>query len=106
MSTDLELFRQLPIIKINSTPQKSDITTDKEEEEEENCHTPRSPKHMIPTAVSCPPAPKKRRPAAACKRKLCELQFFEFVGREEIESLFEIAQVNFNNRSTKRNCLM
>ncbi|PIN24431.1 hypothetical protein CDL12_02835 [Handroanthus impetiginosus] len=105
MSTDLE-FRLPPQLKI-STSETSD-TTDYEissSNEEDNCHTPKSPQNMIPAAVSCPPAPKKRRRAAACKRKLCEFQFFEIVAREEVESLFRTIEVNFN-RSTKRKCVV
>ncbi|KAI3458902.1 hypothetical protein Pfo_015565 [Paulownia fortunei] len=103
MSTDLE-FR-LPMIKINSS-QASDITADDERcIIEEDCHTPRSPQHMIPTTLSCPPAPKKQRRTAACKRKLCDLQFFEMVAGEEVESLFRTVEVNLNG-STKRKCVI
>ncbi|KAH6804066.1 hypothetical protein C2S51_032313 [Perilla frutescens var. frutescens] len=110
MATDLEL--RLPIIKISNSA--SDIGRDEEEDDqicrsssEEDCRTPRSPRHMIPTALRCPPAPKKRRSSAACKRRLCELQFFEVVAREEVESLFQMVQVNscFNG-STKRKCFI
>ncbi|CAN1238687.1 hypothetical protein LINGRAPRIM_LOCUS2164 [Linum grandiflorum] len=41
--------------------------------------------------LKCPPAPRKpkARPATSCKRKLMsELDFFEVVNREEVESFF------------------
>ncbi|KAK4431063.1 hypothetical protein Salat_0868300 [Sesamum alatum] len=116
MSTDLEI--RVPVIKINcsQTTTTSDdiITTDDGIDDErctgreaEECHTPRSPRHMIPTTLICPPAPKKRRRSAACKRKLWELEFFETVAREEVESFFRTAEVHFKNiASTKRKCVM
>ncbi|KAL2525919.1 Uncharacterized protein Adt_10973 [Abeliophyllum distichum] len=115
MSTDLE-FRQelleirLPIIKINSS-QSSDITdhdqncTNQTSINDEDCHTPKSPQHMIPKIVSCPPAPKKTTRVPSCKRKLSELQFFEVVSREEIESFFRIVEANING-ATKRRCFV
>nr|GLL23375.1 cyclin-dependent protein kinase inhibitor SMR2-like [Ipomoea trifida] len=59
-------------------------------EEEEECRTPKSPRNFLPETLVCPPAPKKpRRAAPSCKRKLGdELQFFEVVGRDEIDSFF------------------
>ncbi|CAA0814425.1 Cyclin-dependent protein kinase inhibitor SMR3 [Striga hermonthica] len=99
MSTDLE-FR-LPAIEISSD--RRDVVADVDE-----CHTPRSPRHMIPAAVICPPAPKKRRPAgpASCKRKLWDLDFFEIVAREEVEFMFRSTTVQVNlNGSIKRKCI-
>ncbi|KAL0298990.1 UNVERIFIED_CONTAM: hypothetical protein Sradi_6558800 [Sesamum radiatum] len=101
MSTDLEI--RVPVIKINS-----DISTDERctSREVEECHTPRSPQHMIPATLSCPPAPRKRRHSAACKRKLWELEFSETVAREDVESLFRTAEEVHFNASTKRKCVM
>ncbi|KAL1553177.1 hypothetical protein AAHA92_13885 [Salvia divinorum] len=110
MSADLEL--RLPIIKLrNSTSEMGRDDLNHEEicrsEEEEGCQTPRSPRHMIPAVLRCPPAPKKRRRAAACKRRLFELDFFEVVAREEVDSFFRAVQVNScNGGSTKRNCFL
>ncbi|XP_047965644.1 cyclin-dependent protein kinase inhibitor SMR6-like [Salvia hispanica] len=103
MSSDREL--SLPMIKTsNSTDEIGG--NDDEFCRSEDCQTPRSPRHMIPAVLRCPPAPKKRRQAAACKRKLCELEFF---AGEEIESLFRIVEVNNScdgYGSAKRNCFI
>ncbi|XP_042032465.1 uncharacterized protein LOC121779210 [Salvia splendens] len=105
MSSDREL--RLPVIK---TSNSTDAIGGNDEEfcrseGGEDCQTPRSPRHMIPAVLRCPPAPKKRRRAAACKRKLCELEFF---AGEEIESLLRIVEVNSCNGygSAKRNCFI
>ncbi|CAA3000560.1 Hypothetical predicted protein [Olea europaea subsp. europaea] len=114
MSTDLE-FRQemleirLPTIKINSS-QSSDITddqncTDQTSINDQDCHTPRSPQHMIPKILSCPPAPKKPARVPSCKRKLSELQFFDVVSREEVESFFRIAEAHIKG-TVKRRCFV
>uniref|UniRef100_A0A5B7BZA1 Cyclin-dependent protein kinase inhibitor SMR1-like n=1 Tax=Davidia involucrata TaxID=16924 RepID=A0A5B7BZA1_DAVIN len=121
MSTDLE-FRQsspeirLPAIKVRAS-QSSDISNDnsgilipmdhKSEDSEDECHTPTSPEHKIPAILSCPPAPKKPKRAVSCKRKLCELEFFEIVASEEVESFFRssFGLVEFNSRAVmKRRC--
>ncbi|KAL1535980.1 hypothetical protein AAHA92_28695 [Salvia divinorum] len=102
MSADLEL--RLPILKIsNSIGRDGPYHEEISRSEDEACQTPRSPRHMIPAVLRCPPAPKKRRRSAACKRRLCELEFFDVVEREEVESLFRIVQVN---SSAKRNCFL
>ncbi|KAG6393194.1 hypothetical protein SASPL_147430 [Salvia splendens] len=103
MSADLEL--RLPILKISNSIARDDDPYREEisRSEDEDCQTPRSPRHMIPAVLRCPPAPKKRRSSAACKRRLCELEFFDVVDREEVESLFQIVQVN---NSAKRNCFL
>ncbi|XP_073033024.1 uncharacterized protein [Primulina eburnea] len=80
--------------------------------DEEECHTPRSPRHTIPTTLSCPPPPKKARRMVedSCRRKLRALRFFETVAGEEIESFFRTVEVNnmiVKGGSTKRKlCLM
>ncbi|CAI9759786.1 unnamed protein product [Fraxinus pennsylvanica] len=113
MSTDLE-FRQellgirLPTIKINSS-QSSDITDDQNctkqtsSINDQGCHTPKTPQHMIPKILSCPPAPKKTTRVPSCKRKLSELEFFDVVSREEIESFFRVAEAHING-AIKRSC--
>ncbi|KAK4435880.1 hypothetical protein Salat_0751600 [Sesamum alatum] len=108
MSADLE-FRP-SIIKI-SAPDR--ITDDDDGDQgcvaEEDCHTPRSPQHMIPPILSCPPAPRKpppRRTGASCKRRLWE---FEIVAGEEIESFFKRVEEGINRGgggAAKRRCVM
>ncbi|KAI5648524.1 hypothetical protein M9H77_34529 [Catharanthus roseus] len=76
------------------------FTTDEEQDHELICKTPKSPKHMIPKILSCPPAPRKPpRKVASCKRKLSELQFFDVVSRDEIDSFFRQFDVNSKRRS-------
>nr|GMC76177.1 cyclin-dependent protein kinase inhibitor SMR2-like [Ipomoea batatas] len=89
---------QLPRIKTGSLQSSGVIDDDggngvipaEDREEEEGCRTPKSPRNFLPETLVCPPAPKKpRRAAPSCKRKLGdELQFFEVVGRDEIDSFF------------------
>ncbi|KAE9465360.1 hypothetical protein RHGRI_007440 [Rhododendron griersonianum] len=107
MSTDLE-FRQelpqlrLPTIRIISPESQTPISGNVVDVGDDECHTPTSAEHKIPTILSCPPAPKKpSRSAVSCKRKLCELDFFEIVAREEVESFF--AAVNLSS-VFKRRC--
>ncbi|KAL7173790.1 hypothetical protein ACSBR2_033116 [Camellia fascicularis] len=54
----------------------------------EECQTPTSLDHKIPTIQTCPPAPRKHGLEFSRKRKFPKLQFFEIKGREEIESFF------------------
>ena len=77
---------------------------DNKEEEEDCCRTPTSKEHRIPKILDCPPAPRKPKRAPTCKRKLSELQFFEIVNREEVDSFFrssfeQIAVITSNKRS-------
>ncbi|XP_022756639.1 cyclin-dependent protein kinase inhibitor SMR2-like [Durio zibethinus] len=76
------------------------------EEEEEECKTPTSSDHKIPTIQSCPPTPKKKVRANFHKRKLSELQFFETTRSEEVESFFRSNSEPFTveSRSVKRRC--
>ncbi|KAG8380582.1 hypothetical protein BUALT_Bualt06G0030500 [Buddleja alternifolia] len=108
MATDLE-FR-LPTININSSRiTNCEITDDNEScciSEKDQCRTPKSPPHVIPAALSCPPAPRKKRRAASRKRKLCELQFFEMVAGDEVQSFFTRIELNYKGTTTKRKCVM
>nr|GMC74570.1 cyclin-dependent protein kinase inhibitor SMR2-like [Ipomoea batatas]GMC77312.1 cyclin-dependent protein kinase inhibitor SMR2-like [Ipomoea batatas] len=89
---------QVPRIKTGSLQSSGVIDDDggngvipaEDREEEEGCRTPKSPRNFLPETLVCPPAPKKpRRAAPSCKRKLGdELQFFEVVGRDEIDCFF------------------
>lgn len=73
-------------------------------DEEDCCRTPTSKEHRIPKILDCPPAPRKPKRAPTCKRKLSELQFFEIVNREEVDSFFrssfeQLAVITSNKRS-------
>ncbi|KAL8051636.1 hypothetical protein ABFS82_06G160400 [Erythranthe guttata] len=118
-AADLEFFTTaLPIIKTVSSDVTADVTDDCQsccvsstnDDEEADCRTPKSPENMIPPILVCPPAPRKplrRRTAAASKRKLCELQFFEIVNREEVESFFRRVEESINGgAAAKRRCVM
>ncbi|KAL7252832.1 hypothetical protein ACSBR1_007397 [Camellia fascicularis] len=116
MSTDLE-FRQglpqlrLPAIRIRASllsettgdDSTATIQTPKSGVDDE-CHTPKSPEHKIPAILICPPAPKKPKRSVSCKRKLCELEFFEIVAREEVESFFRSSFDEFVDVNLKRRC--
>ncbi|XP_022730285.1 cyclin-dependent protein kinase inhibitor SMR2-like [Durio zibethinus] len=73
---------------------------------EEECKTPTSSDHKIPTIQSCPPTPKKKVRVNSHKRKLSELQFFETTRSEEVESFFRSNSEPFTveSRSSKRRC--
>nr|XP_023876179.1 cyclin-dependent protein kinase inhibitor SMR1-like [Quercus suber] len=78
---------------------------DNKAEEEDCCRTPTSKEHRIPKILDCPPAPRKPKRAPTCKRKLSDLQFFEIVNRDEVDSFFrssfeQLAVIT----SKKRNC--
>ncbi|XAR52304.1 hypothetical protein NMG60_11020291 [Bertholletia excelsa] len=101
MSTDLEFRRGLTQLRLQaviiqpsngSTAANSSAIQSPGAGDSDNvgeCRTPTSPEHKIPEILSCPPAPRKpRQPAFSCKRKLCELEFFEILNREEVESFF------------------
>ncbi|XP_047323625.1 cyclin-dependent protein kinase inhibitor SMR3-like [Impatiens glandulifera] len=98
MSTELQL--QLPQIRIppiRSIDHTITFNDDKikSENEENECRTPTSPANRIPAIFVCPPAPKKKRPAISCKRKLSELDFFGFVpAREEIDCFFRTISIS------------
>ena len=74
--------------------------------EEEECKTPTSSDHKIPTIQSCPPTPKKKLRVNFHKRKLSELQFFETTRSEEVESFLRSNSEPFTveSRSFKRRC--
>ncbi|KAE8682432.1 hypothetical protein F3Y22_tig00111238pilonHSYRG00005 [Hibiscus syriacus] len=75
---------------------------EEEAKEKEECKTPTSSDHKIPSIQSCPPTPKKKvRADSVLKRKLSELQFFETTRRDEVESFF---RSNTEPFSFKRRC--
>ncbi|KAJ8759158.1 hypothetical protein K2173_004165 [Erythroxylum novogranatense] len=84
MSTDLHVVKDLPAIRLS--PIKIEAVASCSVDDDV-CRTPTSEVHMIPVVVSCPPAPRKPR-RRSVKRKLSEVEFFEIVNREEVESFF------------------
>ncbi|KAF8397776.1 hypothetical protein HHK36_016698 [Tetracentron sinense] len=98
MSTDLKFQHGSPEIRLQpiEVPKRQSSGFAKEDgapiqlaDDEDECRTPTSDEHKIPRAWSCPPAPQKPKRVVLCKRKLSELQFFEIVNREEVESFFQ-----------------
>ncbi|KAK9070265.1 hypothetical protein SSX86_010665 [Deinandra increscens subsp. villosa] len=118
MSTDLQVLRDLPAIRLTSSkiklpasPTRSNSASDEsctvesEELEVEECKTPKSSEHKIPEITTCPPAPKKQRTSSpSCKRRISEFEFFEIVARDEIESFFKSSYglINQNSVTNKR----
>nr|XP_009624219.1 cyclin-dependent protein kinase inhibitor SIM-like [Nicotiana tomentosiformis] len=110
MSTDLEfqqdfLENHLPNVKItssqnsNNTDERCSSTISNEDE----CHTPKSPQFLLPKILNCPTAPKKPKRIPSCKRKLLdhELQFFEIVARDEVDSFFRTVDGQRRNQNLK-----
>ncbi|XP_057736627.1 cyclin-dependent protein kinase inhibitor SMR1-like [Arachis stenosperma] len=65
------------------------VEVEQEEEEEESYRTPTSKESKIPEMVTCPPAPKKAKAIASCKRKLLdEFQFFDVNNKEDMDAFF------------------
>ncbi|PIN04778.1 hypothetical protein CDL12_22691 [Handroanthus impetiginosus] len=109
MSTDLEL--SLPVIKTATNSQISDNIISNVKEEDQDCHTPKSPRYMIPAILTCPPAPRKPRrramgPTTRKRKLLCEMEFFEIVNRDEVEAFFTRVEEGINGGGNKRRCLM
>ncbi|XAR72162.1 hypothetical protein NMG60_11018709 [Bertholletia excelsa] len=88
MSADLEPPPNLPPLRLpyaGTTPaQPTDAAADApiqiwassgDFDENEECRTPTGPEYRIPPALTCPPAPKRkrRRLASPCKRNPCEI---------------------------------
>ncbi|GAA0177368.1 hypothetical protein Leryth_007497 [Lithospermum erythrorhizon] len=119
MSTDLQFHQDLPEIKLPNTikvESLSETISNKDDnvfgtiqtrkaslDDEKDCHTPTSPKHMIPKIVSCPPAPRKPTSLPSCKRKL---DFFEATKKDEINTFFKVAEAINSNGSSKRRCIV
>ncbi|KAK7391500.1 hypothetical protein VNO78_19916 [Psophocarpus tetragonolobus] len=58
-------------------------------DEDESYRTPTSKESKIPAVTTCPPAPKKPKPFASCKRKLLdEFQFFDDTNKEDMDAFF------------------
>ncbi|KAF9674939.1 hypothetical protein SADUNF_Sadunf10G0179800 [Salix dunnii] len=111
MSPDLELRQDLPVIQVRpattkiETLQSCSAADDKkaiiqqENSETDDCQTPKSEEHRIPAVLSCPPAPRKAKRIVSCKRKLREIDFFEIVNREEVDSFFQSSSELLTKRS-------
>ena len=96
----LEEFRPVTPIRtvptartFNNRPESSDPEITKEiselkKEEEEECHTPRSPSQTLKTPLICPPAPKKPRLAARRNSGLPSQGFFKVPN--DLASLFMV----------------
>ncbi|BFG34561.1 hypothetical protein CerSpe_208350 [Prunus speciosa] len=70
--------------------------------EVDDCRTPTSRDHKIPTIQSCPTTPRKKGQAFVLKRKLAVFDFFESTGREEVESFFRSCFESPSPRVKKR----
>ena len=99
------MAREYPQLQVIPPPsveenRESTLTTD----DPEGCRTPTSRDHKIPSILSCPPAPKKRGKVLSQKRKFQEVQFFEFTGGDEVDSLFKSSFELFrvSSRSVKK----
>ncbi|KAJ6765476.1 CYCLIN-DEPENDENT PROTEIN KINASE INHIBITOR SMR2-LIKE [Salix purpurea] len=77
-----------------------------DDDDQEQCRTPTSSEHKIPTIQSCPPTPRKKVQVFAQKRKLPE--FFETTNKDEVESFFrssfEIPSSVNRSRPVRRRC--
>ncbi|KAK7356568.1 hypothetical protein VNO80_15842 [Phaseolus coccineus] len=118
MSTDFHLHHDLPklriaAVKIEEVPSDhhldtlvSSVVTRAEEEsheeetvavtaaaavaeEDESYRTPTSKESKIPAIMTCPPAPRKPKAFASCKRKLFDdFQFFDVTNKEDMDAFF------------------
>ncbi|KAK1289263.1 hypothetical protein QJS10_CPB18g00129 [Acorus calamus] len=55
---------------------KIELCDRRNEEEEEECRTPRSEDHLLKPLLVCPPAPKKRRMSLKRKSEAARVTFF------------------------------
>ncbi|KAF9684810.1 hypothetical protein SADUNF_Sadunf04G0157300 [Salix dunnii] len=89
MSKDHMNQRDLPEL-LQSAPQDHEQEGGeiglRDADDQEQCRTPTSSDHKIPTIQSCPPTPRKKVQVFAHKRKLPE--FFETTNKDEVESFF------------------
>ncbi|KAK4758000.1 hypothetical protein SAY87_019301 [Trapa incisa] len=120
MSTNIQLFRDLPKLRLHaadpSPPSESsaspasttaaasnsDAVHPEEDSREEECRTPTSEESRISAVMTCPPAPKKPRYALSGKRKLSELDSFETLHGGEIEEFFHLASARIASEAPKR----
>lgn len=72
---------------INTKPRGKENEEDEEDEEEQACSTtPTAREARIPEKLSCPPAPRKRRPATRCNFNGVR----EFFSPPDLESVFKL----------------
>ncbi|GMN42572.1 hypothetical protein TIFTF001_011786 [Ficus carica] len=78
---------------INTKPRVKDIESTAGDDEEEPCSTtPTEKEARIPERLSCPPAPRKRRPASRCNRNSFN-GVREFFTPPDLETVFIRRQV-------------
>ncbi|KAJ7012229.1 hypothetical protein NC653_002330 [Populus alba x Populus x berolinensis] len=91
---------------LQSAPQGHEQEWGEAVDDQEDCRTPTSSDHKIPTIQSCPPTPRKKVQVFAHKRKTPE--FFETTNKDEVESFFrssfEIPSRVNQSRPMKRRC--
>ncbi|KAJ0021713.1 cyclin-dependent protein kinase inhibitor SMR2-like [Pistacia vera] len=81
-----------------SSNQDDDKAAIEASEDCEDCKTPTSIEHKIPTIQSCPPTPRKKVQVSFYKRKRSEVPFFEGSGREEVESFLRSLSSELSNK--------
>ncbi|KAL3752395.1 hypothetical protein ACJRO7_013103 [Eucalyptus globulus] len=107
MSKEIDDSEQGHPKEVQQRPTSGDDESDEKlpKDDGDQCGTPTSSEHKIPTVRSCPPTPRKQaRPVLPHKRKL---HFFEITGREEVESFFrsnDRSTSPSSSRSSKRRC--
>ncbi|KAJ6403371.1 hypothetical protein OIU84_015300 [Salix udensis] len=110
MSKDHINQRDLPEL-LQSAPQDNEqgggeLGFRADDDDQEQCRTPTSSDHKIPTIQSCPPTPRKKVKVFAQKRKLPE--FFETTNKDEVESFFrssfEIPSSVNRSRPVRKRC--
>ncbi|CAJ1976639.1 unnamed protein product [Sphenostylis stenocarpa] len=115
MSTDLHLQHDLPKLRIaavkiddvpsdhhldtlvssvvtrveNESDEEGTVTVTAAVADEESYRTPTSKESKIPAIMTCPPAPRKPKAFASCKRKLLDdFQFFDVTNKEDMDAFF------------------
>lgn len=84
------------VVDENSTQKEVEVNIDHNGlgNEDEECQTPTADAHKIPRALSCPPAPRKRKQQLLTflpNRKFPKLKSYVFVDDEEVELFFGIS---------------
>ncbi|XVE74974.1 hypothetical protein DITRI_Ditri12bG0061000 [Diplodiscus trichospermus] len=74
-----------PLKPICTNPVDNDKESDGDQEEESYSTTPRGEEARIPTILTCPPAPRKRKPSLKCNYGSHVREFFT---PPDLESIF------------------
>lgn len=96
------------IVEENSTQEEDEANIDHHlVNDDEECRTPTAEENKIPRAQSCPPAPRKGKREEdqvmfLPKRKFPNLESFEIVGHEEVESFFGSSRVSSRTIKKRR----